>query len=219
MGLEAGPVLVPGPTLAVGPGVVVVAGPMRAAAAGPAVPRGAGLGLSAVVASTEAEFVGAAPRGPGAAAAAPTLLLLAACLGVAGAPTVAERVFAPEGGSMWDERGLGVELAPEVGSMKSGFESSRCWSALGAVMVPGGPGARPREAGTGTDWLLLPEAGLEPTDVLIAAAAAAAAAAVASGPQPRWSVEAGSDLEERRPPELRPAQTLLGLQLQGEWGY
>lgn len=208
--------LVPGPTLGAGPGVVVVAGPMEAAAAGPAVPRGAGLGLSAVVASTEAEVAGAAPRGPG-AAAAPTPVLLAACLGVAGAPTVAERVFAPEGGSMWDECGRGPELAPEVGSTKSGLESSRCWLSLGAVLVPGGPGVRPREAGMGTDWQLVPGAGPEPTDVLIAAAAAAVV--VASGPQPRWSVEAGSDLVDRSPPELRPALTLVGLQLQGESGH
>lgn len=182
MVVEAGLVFVPGPILVVGPDVVV-AEPMAAVAgllAELAVPRGVALGLFAVVASTvvddEAEFVVAVPTGPGAAAFAfvgleadPMLVLFAACLAVESVPMMAEHVFALEGGSMLDEHGLGVVLAPEVDSMKSGFECSMHLSVLGAVFVPEGTDVIPKEAGMGIDLQLLPEAGLDATNAMMAA--------------------------------------------------
>lgn len=183
MVVEAGLVLVPGPILVVGPDVVVVAEPMVAVPgllAELAVPRGVALGLFAVVASTvvddDAEFVVAVPTGPGAAAFAfvgleadPMLVLFAACLAVESVPMMAEHVFALEGGSMLDEHGLGVVLAPEVDSMKSGFERSMHLSVLGAVFVPEGTDVIPKEAGMGIDLQLLPEAGLDATNAMMAA--------------------------------------------------
>lgn len=197
--LEAGLTLVPGPSLVVAAESMVAVAGRRAE---PAVPRGAG--LSAVV-GEEAEVVAAAPMGPGAAAsvsagleAEPTLVPFAAYLGVESATTGAEQVFAPEGSSTLDEHGLEVVLAPEADSMTSGCEGSMNLSALGAVLVPEGPGVRPRKAGTGTALHLLPEAGLGATNVMIAAAASA----FAFVPQPRWCVQVGSDLQNHSLPEL-----------------
>lgn len=193
MVVEAGLVLVPGPILVVGPDVVVAEPTVAVAGllAELAVPRGVALGLFAVVASTvvddEAESVVAAPTGPGAAAAFafvgleadPMLVLFAACLAVESVPMMAEHVLAPEGGSMLDEHGLGVVLAPEVDSMKSGFERSMHLSVLGAVFVPEGTDVIPKEAGMGIDLQLLPEAGLDATNAMMAAVV------FASVPQPR----------------------------------
>lgn len=186
----------PGPNLVVGPdaGVaeprVTVAGLLAEPLAELAVPKGVALGLLAAVAPTvvggEADFVAVVPTGPGAAAfvlvglgADPMLAPFAACLGGESAPAVAEHVFAHEDGSMLDERGLWVALAPEVGSMNSGFESSTRLSALGAVFVPEGTDVIPKGVGMGTDSQLLPEAGRDATTVT------AAAVAFACVPQPR----------------------------------
>lgn len=125
----------PGPTLVGGPGVVE---PTEAAAGllAEVVPKGVVLGLFAVVESTgvdedEAEFAGALPRGPGAAAFAlvgleldPKLVALAGYSVVATVPMVAELVFALEGGPRLGGHGSGVVLAPQVDSMTAGFEGS-----------------------------------------------------------------------------------------------
>lgn len=209
--VEAGLVLAPGPILVVGSDVVVVAEPMVAVAgllAELAVPRGVALGLFAVVVSTvldaEAVFAAAVPTGPGAAAFAlvgleadPMLVPFAADLGAESVPMVAEHVF--EDGSMLEQHGLEVVLAPEVDSMRSGCECSMHLSASGAVFVPEGTDVIPKEAGMGTGVQRLSEAGLDATHVMIAAAAAAV---FAFGPQPRSSVEVGPHLEDRSLPEL-----------------
>lgn len=154
---EAGLLLAPGPILVVEPDVVAEP---RVAVAGLldelVVPKRVALGLSAAVVSTavdgEAEFAVVVPTGPGAAAFAfvgleadPTLVPLAAYLGLETVPMVAEHAFAHEDGSMSDEHGSQpqVVLAPEVDSMNSGFESS--------MWVPEGTDVIPKEVGMGTD--------------------------------------------------------------------
>lgn len=182
MQVEAGLLLVPGPILLVGPDVVVAV-PMVAFAellAELGVPRGIALGHFAVAVSTvvdeEAGFVVVVPKGLGAAAfvfvgleADPMLMSFAAYLGVESVPMVAEHVSALEHGSISDEHGLGVVFAPEVDSMKSGFDCSMHLSVLGAVFVPVGTDVIPKEAGMEIDLQLLPEAGLDATNVVIAA--------------------------------------------------
>lgn len=218
--VEAALALGPGPTLVVGPDVVEP----TAAAAGPlaeAVPKGVVLGLFAVVESTgvdddEAELVVALPKGPGAAASAlvglevdPMLVALAAYSVVATVPMVAELVFALEGGPRLDEHGSGVVLAPQVDSMTAGFEGSMYLSVLGAVLVPEGTDVLSKEAGMGTDLLLLPEAGLGAMNVMTAAVAFALVI------PPRSSVEqVGSHLQQRCLPRLGLAETVLEVPVQ-----
>lgn len=172
--------------LALGPGATVVVGPEvvepTVAAAGLlaelAVPKGAALGVFAVVASTvaddEAGFAAAVPMGPGAFAfvaleADPMLVTMAARSVVETAPMVAELVLALEGGPRLDEHGPGAGLAPRVDSMTAGSEGPMHLSALGAVLVPEGTDLVPKEAGMGIGLLLPPEAGLDATNGTTAA--------------------------------------------------
>lgn len=181
--VEAGLTLLPGPILAAGPDAAAAAEPTVAVPGLLAeldVPRGVALGLFAAVVSTlvddEAGFVVTVPTGPGTAALAfvgletdPMLVPFAAFLGVVSVPMVAERVLALGDGSMLDEHELRVVLAPEVHSMKSGFECSTRLSVLRAAFAPGGTDVIPKEAGMAIDSHLLPEAELDAMNVVIVA--------------------------------------------------
>lgn len=165
--------------LALGPGATEVVEPAVDAAgllAELAVPKGVVLGLFVALASTvvddEAEVGVAVPMGPEAFAgleADPMLVTLAARSVVQTVPMVAELVFALEDGPRLDEHGSGAVRAPQVDSMAAGLEGPMHLSLLGAVLVPEGTDVVPKEAGMGIDLLLLPEAGLDATNVTTAA--------------------------------------------------
>lgn len=213
-----------GAALALGPGATVVVGPEvvepTVAPAGLlaelAVPKGVVLGLFVVVASTVADDEAELPMGPGAFAfvgleADPMLVTSAACSVVETAPMEAELVVALPDGPRLDERGSGAVLAPQGGSMTAGLEGPMHLSALGAVLAPEGTDFVPKEAGMGIDLLLLPEAGLDATNVTTAALA------FARVPPPRSSAQrVGSNPWVRCLPESWFPETVLELRVQGE---
>lgn len=176
--VEADLTLGPGATVVVGPEIVEPAVAAAGLLAELAVPKGVVLGLFVVLASTvvddEAEVAVAVPMGPEAFAfvgleADPMLVTLAARSVVETVPMVAELVFALEDGPRLDEHGSGAVRAPQVDSMAAGLEGPMHLSVLGAVLVPEGTDVVPKEAGMGIGLLLLPEAGLDATNVTTAA--------------------------------------------------